>query len=384
LQDAQADQILVKNQAMSVETMAARHGLSPDHEQQLIARRADVREANFNPSEPRDERGRWTTMRNFVDPADSDGGGSDDDRRENERREREKINQALAAKTPAAPGADAKSLLSPLSGMFADHKFTSADGKNHFVGRFVGLDAQGHVMVQKVGEIDAQGRVVPLKEPGGAFVPHAEGYSADDQKFLGDLAKVPPALANDSGFAAGIRAKPDNLHIDSSGVPGGEEKRRAWEAQVIRDFGKLNELDTGKAILDGARNQGKDITIQHRPEDKDDSAYGGSVYYEPGDPHGARAQSGKERPPFIGLGQELYNAEANLSRGSPDMAQREEGGLRVGKRLRAEYNKAMDDPGRRQELQQRYPEPEPSTGYPGWGSKKVDERVLGLDGKPLH
>jgi hypothetical protein len=30
LQDAQADQILVRNQAMSVETMAARHGLSPD------------------------------------------------------------------------------------------------------------------------------------------------------------------------------------------------------------------------------------------------------------------------------------------------------------------------------------------------------------------
>jgi hypothetical protein len=61
LQDAQADQILVKNQAMSVETMAARHGLSPDHEQQLIARRADVRESNYDPAEPRDERGRWTT-----------------------------------------------------------------------------------------------------------------------------------------------------------------------------------------------------------------------------------------------------------------------------------------------------------------------------------
>ena len=61
LQDAQADQILVRNQAMSVETMAARHGLSPDHEQQLISRRADVREANFNPNEPRDKRGRWTT-----------------------------------------------------------------------------------------------------------------------------------------------------------------------------------------------------------------------------------------------------------------------------------------------------------------------------------
>ena len=61
LQDAQADQILVRNQAMSVETMAARHGLSPDHEQQLISRRADVREAHFNPDEPRDEKGGLTT-----------------------------------------------------------------------------------------------------------------------------------------------------------------------------------------------------------------------------------------------------------------------------------------------------------------------------------
>jgi len=61
LQEAQADQILVRNGAMSVETMAMRNGLSPEHEQQLIARRAAVREHNFNPDEPRDERGRWTT-----------------------------------------------------------------------------------------------------------------------------------------------------------------------------------------------------------------------------------------------------------------------------------------------------------------------------------
>jgi hypothetical protein len=70
LQDAQADQILVRNQAMSVETMAARHGLSPDHEQQLIARRADVREANYNPNEPRDRRGRWTIGAPDDGPAD--------------------------------------------------------------------------------------------------------------------------------------------------------------------------------------------------------------------------------------------------------------------------------------------------------------------------
>jgi len=92
LQDAQADQILVRNQAMSVETMAARHGLSPDHEQQLISRRADVREANFNPNEPRDERGRWaragstgplpagdSPYHDYPDDDDDDDDASDSD-----------------------------------------------------------------------------------------------------------------------------------------------------------------------------------------------------------------------------------------------------------------------------------------------------------------
>jgi len=37
LRDAQADQILVRSGAMSVQTLAVRHGLDPDHEQRLIA-----------------------------------------------------------------------------------------------------------------------------------------------------------------------------------------------------------------------------------------------------------------------------------------------------------------------------------------------------------
>jgi len=39
LRDAQADQILLRNGAMSVQTMAMRHGLDPEQEQQLIGRR---------------------------------------------------------------------------------------------------------------------------------------------------------------------------------------------------------------------------------------------------------------------------------------------------------------------------------------------------------
>jgi hypothetical protein len=36
LKDAQADQILVRNGAMSVQTMAMRHGLEPEQEERLL------------------------------------------------------------------------------------------------------------------------------------------------------------------------------------------------------------------------------------------------------------------------------------------------------------------------------------------------------------
>jgi capsid protein len=42
LKDAQADQILLRNGAMSVQTMAMRHGLDPEQEQQLIRRQGNV------------------------------------------------------------------------------------------------------------------------------------------------------------------------------------------------------------------------------------------------------------------------------------------------------------------------------------------------------
>jgi hypothetical protein len=106
------------------------------------------------------------------------------------------------------------------------------------------------------------------------------------------------------------------------------------------------------------------------------------VYYDPARPIGARAESGKERPPFIGLGQELHNAVVNLAPGTPTTAQREEGGLRTAQDLRSDYNDTIRDPEKLKQLTDRYPEP--STGYPGWGSKEVDERVLGLDGRPLR
>jgi hypothetical protein len=376
LQDAQADQILVRNQAMSVETMAARHGLSPDHEQQLISRRADVREANFNPNEPRDEKGRWaadgsgnatigwgpTRARAAAQGGSSGRGDSSDEKRKQDALKQDAL-RGLAPATPKpADGGAAKADAN--SALFGKRTFTSADGTKTFDGQFAGFDDNGRVL---------------LKKDDGTRVPADPKYfSEKDKKFLNDMAK----LKDDKGFMAGLKAKPDNIHLDSSGIKDADA-RMAWEAQVIRDLGKLSELDTGKAVLDGAKQQGKDITIGVRPEGKDNFASGGNVYYDPGDRLGARAASGKERPPFIGLGQELYNAEGNLSRGDATPAEREEGGLRVGQQLRIEYNQTIEDTERHKELMRRYPEPESPTGYPGWGSKKLDEIVLGLDGRPL-
>jgi hypothetical protein len=372
LQEAQADQILVRNGAMSVETMAMRNGLSPEHEQQLIARRAAVREHNFNPEEPRDERGRWTTggsdstigwgptrARGAGQGGPAGNGDSSD-----EKRKRDALMQdILKGLAPAMPKttdgnagrADANSAI------FGRRTFTMKDGTTHFEAQFAGFDANGRVLLKK--------------DDGTIVAVDPEEFCDTDKQFLNDLGK----LRDDKGFMAGMKAKPGNIHLDSSGIPA--DRRMAWEAQVIRDIGKLNELPSGKATIDGATQQGKDITIKPRPPRSDNYASGGTVYYDPGDVNGARALSGDERPPFIGLGQELYNAEVNLSPRDLTRAEKETGGLHASKRLRSEYNQAMDDPNQREELQKRYPES--STGYPGWGMKKVDDTVLGLDGQPL-
>ena len=87
LRDAQADAILVKSGAMSPATMAMRHGLDPGQERrQGAAASASARPAatlpadqplgewQFDPDEPRDWRGRWTT--GGADAGGSKPGGS--------------------------------------------------------------------------------------------------------------------------------------------------------------------------------------------------------------------------------------------------------------------------------------------------------------------
>ncbi len=302
----------------------------------------------YSPDQPRDDWGRWTT------------GGSDDERPEERRQE---ILRALTPKGPA-PGDDRAAKPDANSAVFGMRKFTSRDGLRHFNAQFAGFDKHGHVLLKKAGQSET-------------FVATPEYFSGEDRRFLADLAK----LRGDQGFQAGWDAKPANIHLDSSGLHA--DKKLAWEAQVIRDIGKLRDLESGKALLKSAEAQGKDITVQPRnPAEKDNFARGGTVHFDPEGTEGARARSGsKERPPFIGLGQELFNARANLLPGIPaPTAQKEENGLRFGQQLRVEYNRTIDDAGRLKELTGRY---SAGTPYRGWGTKKVDEEVLGLDGRPL-
>jgi hypothetical protein len=304
-------------------------------------------EAGYDPNQPRDDWGRWTT-------------GAGDQKSDDELRRETAKALAPSGPTGADDGgtrADANSV------MFGQRKFTSKDGTQHFSGRFVGFRTDGRVLLRR-----SDNRVYPA-DP--------QVFSDEDNRLLTALAK----LQQDKGFMAGLKAKPAKVHLDSSGVKGADPL--TWEAQVMRDIGKLSELETGQGVLDRAKwlARSKEITIK-RQSSGDNRASGGDVYYDPGRTIGARAQSGsKERPPFIGLGQELHNAMVNLLDPTRPWDQKEEGGLRVGQELRVEYNKTIRDAQRLKELTERYPGS--PTGYPGWGTKEVDERVLGLNGRPL-
>ena len=226
----------------------------------------------------------------------------------------------------------------------------------------MGFSDDGGILLKKAGE----------DKP---FVADPKSFGDKDSKFIAELSK----LRGDKGFIAGLKAKPDNIHLDSTNVKAANQLQ--WEAQVIRDIGKLGELEEGRGVLDAVKGLGKEITIKGHSTG-DNRAVSGDVYYDPGRTIGARSQSGdKERPPFIGLGQEISNAERNVSHPTLNPAQREQRGLRVGQQLRTEYNEAIRDPVRRKELNDRYPDS--PGGYPGWGTKEVDERVLDLNGRPL-
>jgi hypothetical protein len=68
------------------------------------------------------------------------------------------------------------------------------------------------------------------------------------------------------------------------------------------------------------------------------------------------------------------NPAPNLSRRNQSTADQGTTGLEIERRLRREYNATIEDPARGNELRKRYPE---------WGTKKVDENVLGPDGRPV-
>jgi hypothetical protein len=329
-----------------------------------------LREYNYNPDEPRDEKGRWTTGGSASvwtkvlptgDPGTPDkpppgaAGKAHIPTDDELRREKEKALQGMMPTKPAPDDSTGKADAN--SAIFGKREFKSKDGKRTYHAQFVRFDDKGHALF-RVDEF-----------PEGLIPANPNGLREEDAKFVSDLEK----LGQDEAFRAGLKAKPDNIHLDSHNVQGDKMK---WEADVIRDIGMLSELPTGKQILDNAKTkgaEGKQITIS--PTDRDNYANGGDVHFDPGRTRGAQTQTGdRERPPFLGLGQELFNAEVNLSRGSPTTADKETGGLRTGRHLRSEYNATFDSPGRANDLRNK---------YPGWGTHKVDEKVLGLDGRPV-
>jgi hypothetical protein len=337
-----------------------------------------LREYNYNPDEPRDEKGRWTTggsgsvwtkVLPTGDPGAPDkpppgaAGKSEPSKGGDGYPDPKNVGGFLAPDTSADASATEADKDSAIFGM---REFKTADQKHTMKAQFAGFDNEGRILLRpferdgKKVAADAQGLVT------------ADPNKFDDagKKFLAEMAK----LGQDEAFKAGLKAKPDNIHLDSRHAPG---DKMTWEADVIRGIGMLSELPTGQQILDDAKTkgaEGKQVTIS--PSEGDNFARGGDVHFNADRTTGARTETGdRERPPFLGLGQELSNAVSMLSPGYKSTADRETAGLEAGRQLRSEYNATFDNPGRANDL---------SNKYPGWGKHKVDEKVLGLDGRPVR
>ncbi|MGA2032628.1 MAG: hypothetical protein ABSG68_10250 [Thermoguttaceae bacterium] len=327
----------------------------------------------YNPDEPRDWRGRWT--------AGGAGGGSNLPNRrstsgaaagelmaqlpgESADEVRQRIDRELAPKGPT-PTDERTSRADANSVMFRMRKFASKDGTKTFDARFTGFDKHGNVLLKK-----ASGETIAVSPE--QFNGEDSKFSEKDTKFLQHLED----LQKDKGFMAGLKAKPDNVHVDSTGIKG-DENRQQWEEQVIRNIGMLSELPSGQDLLDDAKHLGKPITIKPNLTGSDNSSHGSTVFYNPERAIGAKSDLGKERPPFIGLGQELFNAMASYSRGTAfqTKTQRENSGLSASEPLRRDYNETIKDQDRLNELTRRYPD---RGAYPGWGRKAVGGRTKKL------
>lgn len=287
----------------------------------------------YDPNQPRDWRGRWTAV---CADEDSDA--------EIRRRAEKALGGPTGTSTDEdAAGADRNSVI------FGKRNFTPKDGSGSFEASFAGFDSKGNVLLKKAD--------------GKPFTADPQSFSDSDKKYLADLAK----LHDDEGFMAGLKAKPANVHIDSTGVSTATRQLQ-WEAKVVRDIGMLSELDTGRKVLDAAKGREDQFTITApRKSTDDNSAEGGTVYFNAGKTTGAPTKSGNnDRPPFLGLGQEIFNAVGNLANKNATLGDRERAGLGIGKQLRQEYNVTIDDPQRLKEVTKRYPD---------WGTEAVDAEV---------
>jgi len=161
--------------------------------------------------------------------------------------------------------------------------------------------------------IGIDGNNIRLRKPDGTVVPvPIDKLSESDQQLI-----------------RGLKAMPSNVVLD--GPPN-------WKEKVIRDFARLSETKKGKELLESIKKIGEGdptigglaglpenttpITIVPRAGGDNKTTVvlgpGGkaksvTIKYNPDDTQGDQVEGGsRERPPFVGLGKELFTAARAL------------------------------------------------------------------------
>ncbi len=143
-----------------------------------------------------------------------------------------------------------------------------------------------------------------------------DGTTREKTFALSDLAE------GDQELIRGLAAMPNNIELDLSNAKDAAEEAK-WREQVIKDFGRLNELPGGKKLLDDikAANSTEPITIKvGRGGNQftwDKGRFGPTnltIEYNPNRVQGDTVVNGsRERPPFMGLAKELFSAGRALT-----------------------------------------------------------------------
>ena len=254
--------------------------------------------------------------------------------------------------------------------LLGEHTWKSAKGKHTFKGKFGGVSEDG----KTVTLISADGKETPVA---------IDKLNQEDQALI-----------------RGLQVMPDNVRFDTTALRGATKQEvQAWKERVIRSFAQLSELPEGRELLKRlktmaapqrakiggkwvrvepdvttpltiAARKGGDNHIKFDPLDDRRKTAEVTIYYDPADFAG---DANKERPPFIGLGKELSTAERVFKRSAakagnnPIINPEERPSAIFENKLRNEYNEALKDPSRKDDLRARYAE---------WGDTALPQRQV--------